>query len=237
MNREALQLLLAQGESVERIATRFGRHPSTVSYWMKKHGLAAPNHANHAAKGGINRERLAALVTDGLSITEIAQEVAMSKATVRYWLRRHGLRTQRAVRVDTKRASRHAGTLELPLVCSHHGPVQFILEGRGYYRCKRCRQERVARRRRAVKALLVANAGGACCVCGYDRYLGALQFHHLDPKQKRLELNTNGLALSIVTAQAEARKCALLCSNCHAELEGGVIALVDRVRAPEADLE
>ena len=41
MDRDSLQLLLAQGYSVEQIGRRFGRHPSTVSYWMRKHGLVA----------------------------------------------------------------------------------------------------------------------------------------------------------------------------------------------------
>ena len=43
MERESLRLLLAQGQSVEQIAKRFGKHPSTVAYWMAKHGLVAPN--------------------------------------------------------------------------------------------------------------------------------------------------------------------------------------------------
>jgi transposase-like protein len=55
MDKNTLQLLLAQGVSVEQIGRRFGRHPSTVSYWMRKHGLEAPNRAKHASKGGIPR--------------------------------------------------------------------------------------------------------------------------------------------------------------------------------------
>jgi IS30 family transposase len=48
MDRESLRLLLAQGVSMEKIAERFARHPSTVAYWMKKHGLEAPNREKHA---------------------------------------------------------------------------------------------------------------------------------------------------------------------------------------------
>jgi hypothetical protein len=40
--------------------------------------------------------------------------------------------------------------------------TDFWLEGRGYYRCKRCRMERVSRRRIAIKAILVTEAGGRC---------------------------------------------------------------------------
>lgn len=52
MDKESLRLLLAQGLSVEKIAKRFGKHPSTVSYWMKKHDLETPNREKYAAKGG-----------------------------------------------------------------------------------------------------------------------------------------------------------------------------------------
>ena len=76
--------------------------------------------------------------------------------------------------------------------------------------------------RRRIKAILVAEAGGACVICGYDRYLGALQFHHLDPATKRFHLGLKGLTRAIDNVREEAKKCVLLCANCHAEVEGGV---------------
>jgi hypothetical protein len=79
----------------------------------------------------------------------------------------------------------------------------------------------VSRRRRKVKEILVREAGGACRICGYARSMRALHFHHLDASQKRLEINARGQALSLETLRAEARKCVLLCSNCHAEVEDG----------------
>lgn len=62
MNKQSLELLLEQGTSIERIAKRFGKDPATVSYWVRKHGLRSPYADKHAARGGIERERLAALV-------------------------------------------------------------------------------------------------------------------------------------------------------------------------------
>ncbi len=55
--------------------------------------------------GGIQRERLHALVNGGKTIAEIAEDVGLSKTTVRHWLRRYGLRTHNA---QQRRA--HAGT-------------------------------------------------------------------------------------------------------------------------------
>lgn len=81
-------------------------------------------------------------------------------------------------------------------------------------------------RRRRVKQQLVAEAGGACVLCGYSRYAGALQFHHVDPANKSFSLGLSGLTRSIEAMRAEAAKCVLLCGNCHAEVEGGVATLL-----------
>jgi hypothetical protein len=85
-----------------------------------------------------------------------------------------------------------------------------------------CRQERVSDWRRRVKRRLVEEAGGVCAVCGYDKCVAALEFHHLDPRTKRFALSRQGVTRSFAEAQEEARKCLLLCSNCHAEVESGV---------------
>jgi hypothetical protein len=106
-----------------------------------------------------------------------------------------------------------------------YGETEFILEGRGNYRGKRCRAERVAQRRRDVKATLVAEAGGRCVICGYSRCAAALEFHHVDPNKKLFEVNANGATVSIDMLRTEAKKCVLLCSNCHAEVENGVTRL------------
>jgi hypothetical protein len=72
-----------------------------------------------------------------------------------------------------------------------------------------------------VKARLVEEAGGRCALCGYDRCQAALQFHHRDPGEKLFAISHQGLTRSLARAREEARKCILVCANCHAELEGG----------------
>jgi transposase-like protein len=83
VDKASLELLLAQGVSIEKIARRFDRDPATISYWVRKHGLESPYRGKHAAKGGIEKERLETLVDDGATIAEIAADVGVSKATVR----------------------------------------------------------------------------------------------------------------------------------------------------------
>lgn len=224
MDRDSLKLLLAQGLSVEKIATRFGKHPSTVSYWMSKHGLEAVIRDKHAAQGGIERDQLETCVDAGMTIAEISDLVGRSKGTVRHWLRRYGLHTQhqRGPRSETQsHSAKEAGLVTSTMPCPHHGETAFLLEGRGYYRCRRCRSEAVERRRRRLQEILVKEAGGRCCLCGYDRHVAALHFHHLEPSAKRMPVSAQGIAYALETLRAEAKKCVLLCSNCHAEVENG----------------
>lgn len=222
MDRALLEEMLAEGLSLAAMGRRLGVHESTVAGQLWAYGLRAVNAEKHAARGGLTREQLEPLVEAGMTIAEIAERVQRSKATVRHWLSRHGLRTQnrRGRRMQPALlAAREAGNRDVVSDCPTHGSTGFVLDGRGYYRCRRCRAEAVSRRRRKMKQVLVAEAGGCCRRCGYNATMGALHFHHLDPAQKRFELNAKGVALALHTLRAEARKCVLLCSNCHAEVE------------------
>jgi transposase len=95
MDRDVLHMLLTEGRSLAEIGRQVGLHESTVGYWVKKHGLVAANRDKHAARGGIARTQLEALVEEGMSIAQIAGRVGCGKATVRHWLCEHGLRTRR----------------------------------------------------------------------------------------------------------------------------------------------
>jgi transposase len=221
MDRASLEQLLARGLSLAEIGRRFDRHEATVGYWVKKHGLEAAHQAKHAARGGLAKSELEDLVERGMSIAQIADAVERSKSTVRHWLREYGIQTRPA----TRRGWNASGAMRMTLECPHHGATEFQRRTAGGYRCLKCRSEAVSRRRRKVKQMLVEEAGGRCQACGYNRYIGALEFHHLDPATKKFALSHRGVARSIARARAEAAKCALLCSNCHVEVEAGVRVL------------
>jgi len=189
------------------------------------HGLEAINRQKHLAKGGIDRKQLEELVEAGASIAKIAEILERSPGSVRHWLSAYGLETRSTAQRRIAKTAREAGRSTVQRHCQHHGVTDFWLEGRGAYRCLLCRQEAVVRRRRKIKQILVAEAGGACAICGYDRHLGGLHFHHRDPAVKSFALSVDGVARSLERARAEARKCILLCSNCHAEVEAGIRAI------------
>jgi len=111
--------------------------------------------------------------------------------------------------------------------CKRHGVTEFAQysagPGRGYrWSCKRCVGEAVTRRKQKLKRILVEEAGSRCTVCGYDRCIVNLGFHHVDPKKKSFAMSmANGKSLAAF--REEARKCVLVCANCHGEIEAGVI--------------
>ena len=128
-----------------------------------------------------------------------------------------------------------ARLLELPetqATCPQHGYTRYIREREGF-RCAACRQERVTRHRRGLKATLVEEAGGACVLCGYSRSPAALHFHHVDPLTKSFEVSRRGVTISLDSLRAEAAKCVLLCANCHAEVETGMARLTFPAGPPQ----
>jgi transposase len=218
VDRDALVVLLAQGLSLAEIGRRFGRDESTIGYWVQKHGLQAVNGEKHAPRGPLSRELLEQLIEDDLSIRQIAERTGRCATTVRHWMRRHGLSTARSLRRAEGRSAKAAGHARVLMDCAAHGRTEFWLEGRGAYRCLKCRADRVVANRRRNKQILVDEAGGACQLCGYDRFIGALHFHHRDPRTKSFGMSESGFTRSLEALRAEAAKCDLLCANCHAEV-------------------
>jgi transposase-like protein len=183
---------------------------------------------------GLTREQLESLVDEGLTIEMIAQHFGVADSTAKKWLKRHGLKTQAAKRLSALAVVRQTGQREIELECGRHGLTRFVVVGSmPRLRCAKCRSEAVARRRRRVKEILIVEAGGKCLLCGYARHSGTLQFHHLDPAAKSFGLGERGLTRSIEKSRAEAAKCVLLCANCHAEVEAGLVELPVKSRKPE----
>jgi hypothetical protein len=133
----------------------------------------------------------------GRSIKAIADAAGKGQSTVAYWINKHGLAAANAARHQPK------------------GPLGEAILGELV--------ERGASTREIAAEL--AEAGGRCVVCGYARYSGALQSHHVDPSTKRFEIASRGLTRSLDVMREEAERCALLCGNCHAEVEAGVTEL------------
>ena len=82
--------------------------------------------------------------------------------------------------------------------------------------------EQVKKSRHLLKERLVYISGNQCCICGYNRCLQALEFHHLDPAQKDFTISKNPNT-SFDKAIEEIKKCILVCANCHREIHADLI--------------
>ena len=113
--------------------------------------------------------------------------------------------------------------------CKKHGETEFVRRSDGRCRCKKCAIEAVTKRRDKVKKVAVDYKGGKCCVCGYDKCLSALDFHHLDPNEKEFGIGEKGYTRSIDSIKKEVDKCVLVCANHHREIHAGLIDPFDYV--------
>ena len=100
-----------------------------------------------------------------------------------------------------------------------------ITKSRTYAHRKEQIKRAVARRRKKIRNLAIVYKGSKCQICGYDRYVGSLNFHHIDPASKEFGISQDGLTRSWERVKREIEKCILLCANCHAEVHDGITQL------------
>jgi hypothetical protein len=79
-----------------------------------------------------------------------------------------------------------------------------------YYNKNRDKAERLK-----LKRLLVDLLGGKCIDCGYNHHLAALDFDHVNPKEKKTSVSWLLSKGTKAECLNEALKCVIRCSNCH----------------------
>lgn len=83
----------------------------------------------------------------------------------------------------------------------------------------------VSKRRNKLKDMAIEYKGGKCNFCGYRRYNGALEFHHIGSSGKDFGVSKDGLTRSWERVKKEIEKCVLVCANCHRELHANLRSL------------
>ena len=79
-------------------------------------------------------------------------------------------------------------------------------------------------RRKKVRRMAVEYKGGKCEMCGYDRCVDALEFHHNDQSGKKFGISEKGYTRSWKMVKDELDKCVMICANCHRELHAKLAA-------------
>ncbi len=165
----------------------------------------------------MEKEKIIELIDKNLSQREIANSLNVSQTNLRHWLTKFGLKTNLKKfnkQHDKKKCSRCKQEKYLSDFYNRRNGVG------NYVYCKVCSNEESKERARQFKVKCVDYKGGKCEKCGYNKYIGALDFHHLDPNEKDFGIGTVRSHAFDDKIKKELDKCILVCSNCHREIHG-----------------
>ena len=153
----------------------------------------------------MDKSTLSEMIDRGMGSGQIARLTGKSPSTIKYWLKKYDLRTRRMP----------AKCLE----CGEDNPDNFY--GHQKSQCKKCFNVYVYKRSKEIRRIVIDEHGGKCSVCGYNKYIGALEFHHTDSSKKD-KMFMNSSAWSLERLRKETETCIVLCANCHREVEAGI---------------
>lgn len=159
----------------------------------------------------MEKQELQKLIEEGISSHAIAKKIGKAQTTVRYWVRKYGLKLH-------KHRVFYNGNNKVCTKCLIEKDLKdFYKKRNGLYHtyCKICLNSTAMNRQQNLKKLSVDYKGGKCKHCGYNKCIGALQFHHIDPTKKDFNISKKNKCFE--NLKKELDKCVLLCSNCHVE--------------------
>lgn len=78
-----------------------------------------------------------------------------------------------------------------------------------------------------VKQALVEANEHRCAYCGLVDDQVVYDFHHIDPSTKSFGIGNGSTTRSKQAYADEAKKCIMLCANCHRKVEKGLISVED----------
>lgn len=81
--------------------------------------------------------------------------------------------------------------------------------------CKICTNTQSRNGNRKLKIKCVEYKGEKCVRCGFDEFISALEFHHIDPSKKDYNISRKQGSILTEKIKKELDRCMLLCSNCH----------------------
>ncbi|MFH0892578.1 MAG: hypothetical protein V1867_07455 [Candidatus Falkowbacteria bacterium] len=83
----------------------------------------------------------------------------------------------------------------------------------------------VDKRRKLIRKMSIDYKGNKCAICGYNKCVQVLEFHHLNSEEKDFGISAKGYTRSWNKVKTELDKCILLCANCHREVHEGITQL------------
>lgn len=169
----------------------------------------------------IPKEDIERLLAEGYTVKEVAKKLNHKFSTVRKKMRLYGLKTSDIRRHDTCKFCGQLLSGNQRFYCSKTCKVKYFTQNNKKYSKGNTDREisYYADRGRKKKFILLEELGCKCEVCGYNKNLAALCFHHRDEHTKSYGLDARMFAShSMESLREEISKCQILCHNCHMEL-------------------
>lgn len=107
--------------------------------------------------------------------------------------------------------------------CKTHGITSHYISSDKQERCRKCRNAGFTNRRKNLKVRAILYKGGSCIKCGYSECIEAMEFHHLDPKQKDSRIATSITSQTWDKIVIELDKCIMVCANCHRKIHSELL--------------
>ncbi len=173
----------------------------------------------------MDKNTLMELLNSGESINSISKKTGKSLTTVRYWCKKFELKSkhQQFKEVGEKEYGEHRFCPS----CKENCNIEDFYQRRGKQNsstyCKKCTSIQTIKRTQNLKKLMVEYKGGQCEKCGYNTYIGALEFHHLNPKEKDFHPSQLKKYTFDDRVKKELDKCILVCANCHREIHSKMV--------------
>ena len=223
--KDKYQHLIDKGYTTNQIAEEMKVSWSSIKRRFRELGLRT---THWKPPLNIKKEALEKMVSQNYSTHRMARELGCSQGAIKHWLKKWGMKTNAKWTIDRKnlRLEIESG-YKTCSKCHIKKPLtkeNFYMRSKGifHYWCKECNDKISLQKQTERKRKCVEYKGGKCIICGYNKYLGSLDFHHVDPAKK--DYNISNLdTYSLEVLQRELDKCLLVCRNCHGEIHGGLV--------------
>jgi hypothetical protein len=155
---------------------------------------------------------LESLLIEHKSWRAVARHLGKSQGSIRYWVRKHDL--------DTNKERSKFRLTQDNAICTQCKITKPMTE---FYKknktnansfCKDCFLAYIKVRWHDKKKEAIEFMGGKCIDCKGVFHPAVYQFHHLDPKTKEFSWG-KGRLKNFEKIKKELAKCVLLCANCH----------------------
>lgn len=179
-----------------------------------------------------NSDEIIKLRKDGLSYKQICDKTGLSKGTVSKYCRglnENFAKYENPFKFDKKDIDKAQKIYDSGMSLREVGKIVGITRqtlskylnikekiSKKENESKRDDVERVKKWKKNLRNEIVQKSGGKCVICGYNKSIRALHFHHLDPKEKDFRISIGSISKELLLN--EIKKCILVCSNCHCEI-------------------